>query len=154
MISIEPAGLPHAEVLAALHGAAFADAARAWTANDFAELLAMPGAHAWIASTAAGGTDPVGFLLARLAGGECEIISLGTAPTHRRSGVAGQLLAQAVKLAADAGAPLFLEVGADNLAALALYRANRFDEVGRRPNYYERGGARVDALVLRRESRA
>ncbi len=151
MISIEPAGLPHAEVLAALHGAAFADAARAWTASDFAELLATPGAQAWIASTAAGGADPVGFLLARLAGGECEIISLGTAPGHRRSGVAGRLLGRAVSLAADAGAPLFLEVGADNLAALALYRSSRFTEVGRRPGYYERGGGRVDALVLRLE---
>ncbi len=109
----------------------------------------MPGAQAWIASAA---SNPVGFLLVRLAGGEGEIISLGVAPDCRRGGVGRRLLVEALELAKAAGAPLFLEVASDNEAALGLYGAAGFTEVGRRANYYERGGGRVDALVLRRET--
>ncbi len=45
----------------------------------------------------------------------------------------------------------FLEVAADNAAALGLYRKAGFDAVGRRAAYYNRAkGQPADALVLRR----
>jgi ribosomal-protein-alanine N-acetyltransferase len=42
-----------------------------------------------------------------------------------------------------------LEVAADNAAARALYARAGFVAVGHRPRYYRRGGAAVDALILR-----
>ena len=45
-------------------------------------------------------------------------------------------------------ARLFLEVAADNAAALALYRTAGMAETGRRADYYRRPGGAVDALVL------
>jgi ribosomal-protein-alanine N-acetyltransferase len=45
-------------------------------------------------------------------------------------------------------AVMFLEVAAGNVAALALYRAAGFAEVGRRVRYYADGS---DALVMRRD---
>jgi ribosomal-protein-alanine N-acetyltransferase len=44
---------------------------------------------------------------------------------------------------------LFLEVAADNAAALRLYKGLGFAAVGRRKAYYRRpGGQPVDAVVL------
>jgi len=42
-----------------------------------------------------------------------------------------------------------LEVAADNDVARRLYARYGFRQVGRRPRYYYRSGAVVDALILR-----
>ena len=45
---------------------------------------------------------------------------------------------------------IFLEVGEDNPAAIALYRAAGFGQVGRRPGYYRRKDTgRIAALIMR-----
>jgi ribosomal-protein-alanine N-acetyltransferase len=80
------------------------------------------------------------------------VLTLAVEPAHRRRGVARDLLRQALALAAAAGAEeAFLEVAADNPGALALYRAEGFEQAGQRGGYYRRtDGETVDALVLRR----
>jgi ribosomal-protein-alanine N-acetyltransferase len=46
---------------------------------------------------------------------------------------------------------MFLEVGADNPTAQALYERAGFVPAGRRPGYYTRPGVTaVDAIVMRR----
>jgi ribosomal-protein-alanine N-acetyltransferase len=138
---IEPAGAASLELLAALHGRCFA---RAWPRDAFAKLLATPGAFAVLAVEQA---EPAGFALARAAAGEAEILTIGVLAEARRRGC-GRALIAAIEAEAKArgAAELFLEVADDNLAARALYLAQGFAQVGRRPAYY---GAR-DALVLRR----
>jgi ribosomal-protein-alanine N-acetyltransferase len=88
----------------------------------------------------------------RAIAGEAEVLTLAVEPAHRRRGAARALLRGALAQATAAGAEqAFLEVAADNAAALALYREEGFEEAGRRAGYYQRPGARaVDALVLRR----
>lgn len=103
------------------------------------------------ASVAAVG-EPAGLILMRAIAGEAEVLTLAVAPAHRRRGVGRALLeaglAQAALLGAEAA---FLEVAADNPAALNLYRRSGFQEVGRRLGYYARpSGPAADALVLRR----
>jgi len=56
-----------------------------------------------------------------------------------------------------ASAELFLEVAADNVAAIALYKATGFVAVGRRKDYYQNKNAtdagnvsQIDAIVMRR----
>jgi ribosomal-protein-alanine N-acetyltransferase len=94
----------------------------------------------------------VGLILMRAIAGEAEVLTLAVEPSHRRRGVARALLRAGLTQAAASGAEeVFLEVAADNVAALALYRAEGFREAGHRGGYYRRpGGAAVDALVLRR----
>ena len=46
---------------------------------------------------------------------------------------------------------MFLEVAADNPSARALYQANAFREVGRRPGYFSRRDGAVTALIMRRD---
>ena len=135
-----------ATALAALHGEAF-DAP--WSETEFAALLGGPGVFAIVATD---DSAPIGFILCRVAAGEAEILTLATALAHRRQGVAAALVEAAIARTAVAGAnALFLEVAADNAAAVALYTGNGFHRVGLRRGYYTQGPERTDALVLRRD---
>jgi ribosomal-protein-alanine N-acetyltransferase len=139
------ASVAHASVLAALHAASFP---HPWSAAEFAALLQQPGVAGWIA----GDNPPAGFILVRAAADEAEILTLAVAPARRRKGIASDLLKESCDaLSAGGGMRLFLEVAADNQAAIALYACSDFAPCGRRADYY--GGnssAPVDALVMKR----
>jgi [ribosomal protein S18]-alanine N-acetyltransferase len=145
---IEPAGLAHARVLAALHAACFDDP---WSVGAMAEVLASPGAFACLALPE-GGAEPAGFALARVAADEAELLSLGVIPAVRRRRTAQALLEDVMACAARRGAvTLFLEVAETNEAARRLYAGNGFVAVGRRPDYYQRPNTvPIAALTLRR----
>ncbi len=89
-----------------------------------------------------------GYVLAHQTHDQIEILSIGTVSTHQRRGHANLLIETLIANAYEA--TLFLEVAADNKAALNLYRKSGFVEVGRRPEYYKRGRKMCDALVMRR----
>ncbi|RUX85685.1 N-acetyltransferase, partial [Mesorhizobium sp. M7D.F.Ca.US.004.01.2.1] len=105
--------------------------------------------------TGQGAKPPVGFVLARLAAGEGEILTVAVARSHRRQGLGWQLMDAVLReLHAQRAEALFLEVDETNVAAIALYRRLGFREVGKRPNYYrsaEHGP--TGALVMRRDLR-
>ena len=133
------------DAAAALHAGCFDDA---WSAAAIAAVLATPGSFGLLSITSG---DLSGFLLARVAADEAEILSIGVLPAWRRRGVARALMAAAALHAADSGARrLFLEVAADNSAARGLYLRERFAQVGRRPCYYRRAAGAIDALILAR----
>jgi ribosomal-protein-alanine N-acetyltransferase len=142
---VRPATREDAVALAAVHALAFDSP---WPPEAFTGLLDSPGVFALAAVTDA----PVALILMRAVADEAEVLTLATAPAHRRKGAARSLLQAALDLAGAAGAEsAFLEVAADNAPAIALYRALGFDPVGRRAGYYARGnGPTIDALVLRR----
>jgi ribosomal-protein-alanine N-acetyltransferase len=133
--------------LAALQAASFE---LPWSAQALAATLAGEGVLAF-ATEADGVID--GFVVARVAAGEAEILTLAVDPARRRAGLGERLAAAAVAAAGDAGAEaVFLEVATDNPAAIALYGKLGFVAAGRRPAYYpRREGPRVDALILRRD---
>jgi [ribosomal protein S18]-alanine N-acetyltransferase len=143
---IEPAGQPHAAVLAALQTQCFDDV---WSQSSIEEIMASPGTFALLAIH--GESMPIGFALARLVGDEAELLSLGVVAEQRRKGVARMLLARVIERAIASGAlALFLEVAESNDAARLLYSARGFTAVGRRPDYYRRPNAvPVAALTLR-----
>jgi len=121
--------------LADLHAACFAEA---WTAQAIGELLATP--NCYLFSTGDG------LVMARAAAGEAEILTLAVVPRARRRGVGRALALAAAAHAQSLGAAaMFLEVGADNRAALGLYDWLGFAQVAMRKGYY--GGR--DALVLK-----
>ena len=139
------AGDEDAAALADVHAKAFDTA---WTAPDIARLMTVMGGFALIAEA----DGIVGFILARAVGGEAEILTLAVAPWARRQGVAKALIEGTAAHAGGQGAKaLFLEVAADNDAAVAAYRKAGFEQAGLRRGYYARPDARaMDALVLRR----
>ena len=129
---ITSVGSEHATVLAALHGECFDTA---WDAMAFAKLMVMPGAFALIASTSAG--EPVGFVMARRASDEAEILTVGVRPPERRRSLATRLIRDAAARLASSGARrLFIEVAQGNAAALSLYAKLGFSQVGVRKDYY------------------
>lgn len=75
---------------------------------------------------------------------EAELHLLVTAQTARRTGIAGLLLADGAQR--FAAARLLLEVRADNLPAVALYRKHGFCTFAVRKNYYQNPAA--DALIM------
>ncbi len=137
--------------LAALHALCFEEA---WDAASLARILAMPGALAFLAAPDPANDNPealpLGFILARVGGGEAEILTIGVDPAARGRQIGRRLLETAASAAVAAGADaLFLEVAEDNAAALRLYERFGFYLVGMRPAYYRRGDARIAARTLR-----
>lgn len=82
------------------------------------------------------------LLLRHARRGPWRLYSLVVDPACRGLGLGQRLLDDALRQAADAGAPaLDLEVREDNAAAIGLYRRHGFVERGRRPGYYDDGAA-------------
>jgi len=87
-----------------------------------------------------------------VAAGEAEILTLAVAPPARGQGLGRRLLLAAIAHARVLGADtMFLEVGADNPAALALYARLGFAKVGDRKGYYQGRDAFVLRLPLDRD---
>jgi len=129
--------------MSALHAASFPDG---WTGESLGDLLASPGAFAFISIEVS--SLAAGFVLARVAAGEAEILTIAVRPNARRKGVGRQLMEAAARQARKMGATaMFLEVGETNAPARALYKGLGFAEAGRRKNYY---GAE-NGLVLKAE---
>lgn len=140
-----PATVAHAPVLAALHAAGM-QRGRAWSADEFARLLATPGAFAFLAP----GEAPEGFVLGWTQADTAEILTIAVTPAARRRGRGAALLAAAVESARAAGAArIVLDVAADNAPARALYAAAGFAQIGVRKGYYDAGA--TDALILARD---
>ncbi len=141
MIQLIPATIAHAQILATIHAESFPLAER-WGPDAMALQLEQPNCFGHI--------DPAGgFVLARIAADEAEILTIAVAPGRRRAGSGQALLSAAIATATRYGAKsMFLEVSLTNLAAQALYQRLGFTQVGRRRRYYPDGG---DALVMRRD---
>jgi ribosomal-protein-alanine N-acetyltransferase len=129
--------------LATLHARAFS-ATRAWSAQEFTDLLAGPGTFAV--------GDSNSFCLIRTVLDEAEVLTIATDPAQRRKGLARNVLQSAEELATARGATeIFLEVAEDNLAAISLYASSNYRQIGRRPGYYlPKDAAPIAALVLRK----
>ncbi|MCC5983518.1 MAG: GNAT family N-acetyltransferase [Rhodobacteraceae bacterium] len=137
---------PDPQALADLHASAFRHP-RPWRAAEFAALLDDPQV---IITTAPATPDapPQAVAVVRIVLDEAEVLTLAVAPAWRRRGLGQAVLNDALARAHAAGATAsFLEVAADNAAALALYGRMGFRTVGRRRGYYDAG---TDALILRR----
>ncbi len=135
-----------APVLAVIHAQCFT---KAWDAQALSHFLGVPGCLVLIASQRAD-APAQGFLIARAAADEAELLTLGVLPMHRRQGLARALLDHTMNLLHTTGTKsLFLEVDEGNEAALALYRTLGARRVGKRTAYYEAGGdAAIFSLAL------
>jgi [ribosomal protein S18]-alanine N-acetyltransferase len=144
-----PLGALDLDLASALHGEAFAALGeRAWTRQEIAELLASPGVAGLLLKK---DENEIGFALCRTAADEAELLTIAVRPSHRRLGAGRELLGMVIDLARRRGVrSIFLEVGADNPAAQALYERAGFLPIGRRAAYYNRGNRpAADAIVMR-----
>lgn len=140
MTRVEDAPTP--ATMARIHAAAYT-LDRPWTEAGFAALCDSPHVLAL--------GDARAFILARVIADEAEVLTIATDPAHRRKGLARACLERFHHAARARGAATaFLEVAADNPAALALYQAAGYRQTGTRRAYYPRDAApAADALILR-----
>lgn len=151
--SVVPLEAGDAEAISAIH---HEDFVRPWSPEEFSALLKQNPVFGFGARETGRRRAPLaGFVLARVAAGEAEILTIAVARGARRGGLGRRLMDAVLRhlhhLRAEA---LFLEVDETNAPAIALYRRLGFREVGRRANYYDGSdGRRSSALVMRRDLR-
>ena len=139
---IVQATIGHSEIIATLHDLS---CPKPWSSDEFTTLLTQPGVAAWLGVN----DEPAGFILVRAAADEAEILTFAVAPDHRRRGLGKLLLAAACTALRAAGTNrFFLEVAADNAAAIALYHQLGFEPCGTRRAYYHAADKTADAVVM------
>lgn len=125
-----------------------------WPAEAFWAELAMADRRVYLVAEADDGSV-LGYAglscPAAARGGDAEIMTVAVDAAAQGGGVGTALVDALRNEAGRRGAGrLLLEVRADNVAALALYRRAGFEPIATRPAYYPAGpgSPAVDALVL------
>src|SRR5690606_36020178 len=130
---------------------------RQWNDGEFTGLLLQANVFGFVArQTNAIFSRPLaGFVLARETAGEAEILTIAVADRFCGAGLGWRLMQSAVREAHHRGGEvIFLEVEANNHAAVRLYRKLVFQTVAERPAYYiGADGTRSTALVMKRDLR-
>ena len=125
----------------------------AWNRAQVVGSLSLPTTHFLIVDREGeewhDSAEPAGFLLSRAAPGEEELLLVAVKPEQRGRGLGGVLMTAFAKQAAQRGAEkVFLEMRSNNEAE-RLYRAQGFEPIGRRKNYYRLSdGSRLDAITM------
>lgn len=134
--------------LAALHAAVFTTP-RPWSADEFAALRRQTGVFVLTRQDESG---LAGLLVGRVVVDEAELLTIAVSPERQRQGLGASLMLTFLEESRQRRAlTAFLEVAADNLPAISLYRQFGFTESGRRRQYYRRpDGSAIDALIMAR----
>jgi ribosomal-protein-alanine N-acetyltransferase len=105
-----------------------------WPAESYAALAASPSGLLLVCEAS---SRVIGFLAARQAADEAEILNIAVHRDFRRQGVASALLFTALEsLRRSSIAHVFLELRGSNIPARALYDLHGFVPAGVRKSYY------------------
>lgn len=116
-----------------------------WRQDIFRDCL-RAGYHCWVLQV---GERLVGHGVMSVAVGECQILNLCVHPDWQGRQFGRRLLRRLLAIALQRKADTaFLEVRRSNHAAIHLYQAEGFCEVGLRRNYYPKGQGREDAILM------
>ena len=117
-----PLKAAHSAAAAALHVEGFS---RPWSDGEFRSLLSQEKVFGFVAlEEGRPKAPPAGFIMARLAAGEAEILTVAVAKSVRRHGIGHRLVDETLRrLHAERAQSLFLEVDGGNAAAIKLTSA-------------------------------
>jgi ribosomal-protein-alanine N-acetyltransferase len=120
-----------------------------WGEEAFATYLSNGNSLCLVAQQ---GEGPDGFIVARAAGGEAEILNIAVAEAARRRGVGGALVRASIAWSVErhAAEVIYIEVAEGNRAARAFYHQLGFTAFGRREQYYRHGRDRPEAAIIMR----
>lgn len=119
-----------------------------WTRGIFRDCLAAD-YPAWVL-TQHGAI--IGYAMLSIAADEAHVLNVCTAPEVQGRGHGRRLLLALLQVArARRVQRVYLEVRPSNATAIALYHAEGFNEIGRRPRYYPARQGREDAIVMAME---
>lgn len=141
---IVPMREDHTAQVAALEKRCFSDP---WSEASIRAELLNP-LSTWLVNEEDG--EVTGYIGAQSVPPEADLMNLAVSPDCRRQKIGAKLLFRMIELLHRQGIEsLFLEVRPSNTAAIALYEAFGFEQVGRRQKYYV--NPTEDALILRKE---
>ena len=147
-----PATSDDAHDMSLLHSERFF---RGWDESEFHSLMNQPTAFSYTARPNNGIPGLGGFVLAREAAGEAEILTIAVSNKYPRQGLGWRLMLAALRDVRGRGAEtMFLEVDEGNAAAQGLYRKLGFRIAAERRGYFALGdGRKSTALVMRLDLR-
>ncbi len=111
-----------------------------WSENSLAESISHPDSLFYIAKV---DDITVGYMGLQIFSGEGYVTNVAVLPEYRRQGIAKALIAEAIKNDMEF---ITLEVRESNQAAISLYEAFGFIQVGKRPKFYR--NPEEDALIM------
>ncbi|MGH8143929.1 MAG: ribosomal protein S18-alanine N-acetyltransferase [Steroidobacteraceae bacterium] len=118
-----------------------------WTEGIFRDCLRVR----YVCRVVEVGAAVAGYGIISLGAGEGHVLNICIAGAYRCRGIGRRLLTHLVQVASHHGAQeVLLETRPSNAAALRLYRALGFAQIGLRRGYYQAEGGREDAIVLKR----
>lgn len=116
-----------------------------WTRGNFADALA----NAYICRVNDMDGRICSYAVLRPLAGEAELLIIGVTAEHQHKGLGRAMLQNMLDAARDLKmCRVFLEVGASNVAALALYRNRGFVEIGVRRGYYMSASGSENAITM------
>jgi ribosomal-protein-alanine N-acetyltransferase len=116
-----------------------------WTKGIFADCIRV--GYDCVVATMEG--EIVGHAVLSVAAGESHILNLTVQKTHQGQGLGKQLLRYLIDLARIRSAQsILLEARPSNYAAIRLYEASGFNEIGCRKGYYPAAQGKEDALLF------
>lgn len=134
----------HATAVAALEQICFSSP---WSENAIVHEVENP-ISCWL--VAEDNDQVVGYVGSQYGFGEADMMNLAVSPQYRKQGIGQKLVQKLIEqLDGLSVKSLTLEVRQSNAAAVSLYEKMGFQQVGLRPNYYQK--PREAALILRKE---
>lgn len=116
-----------------------------WTRGNFSDSLE----HGHICKAYVDIDEIIGYAILVPAVDEVHLLDICIAADFQRNGLGKKLLKDMLLMAGELKfSRVLLEVRSSNVAAIALYRAMGFVEIGLRRGYYPAGQGREDALVM------
>jgi ribosomal-protein-alanine N-acetyltransferase len=134
----------HSAAIAALEEICFSTP---WSENAILHEVTNPISY-WLVAVENG--QVLGYVGSQYGYGEADMMNLAVVPDFRKRGIGQLLVAELISHLDDLDVKsLTLEVRQSNAAAVSLYDKMGFQQVGLRPNYYQK--PRESALILRKE---
>ena len=134
----------HSAAIAALEEICFSTP---WSENAILHEVTNPISY-WLVAVENG--QVLGYVGSQYGYGEADMMNLAVVPDFRNRGIGQQLVTELISHLADLDVKsLTLEVRQSNTAAISLYEKMGFQQVGLRPNYYQK--PKEAALILRKE---
>lgn len=134
----------HSAAIAALEEICFSTP---WSENAILHEVTNPISY-WLVAVENG--QVLGYVGSQYGYGEADMMNLAVVPDFRNRGIGQQLVTELISHLADLHVKsLTLEVRQSNAAAISLYEKMGFQQVGLRPNYYQK--PKEAALILRKE---
>jgi len=120
--------------------------AHPWTRGNFVDAFIS----GYVCKVYEEGNEVIGYAVIMPAVDEVQLLNISIAAEHQRRGLGRKLLLELFAVARGMGMRrMLLEVRPTNVAALGLYRAIGFCEIGRRRGYYPSdNNGREDAIVM------